>query len=126
MKRVKTQLNEYCTCYCLTSCQQSTGHIWREQDIHFFKTGPQKRKGAGSELVLDFTARERDCDGCLRESRAKLACSVKAALRLLTHLTVRRWGLTSLGTGESHRLQIGESAENFEKEYHHGEIQLRG
>ena len=77
------------------------------------RTGPQKRKGAGSELVLDFTARERDCNGCLYESRAKLACSVKSGspslyLRFAEDRQRQEGGvLMSLGAGEeSHRLQI--------------------
>ena len=131
---------------CLTSPERSTEHIWREQDgtsTGFCRGLAPRRKGAGSGLVLDFTARERDCNGCLRESRAKLACSVKKK-----RLSVSQppgffcccfffaegtgkergggGGLMPLSPRESHRLQIRESTENFEKSRRRGEIQLRG
>ncbi|XP_045925680.1 uncharacterized protein LOC123983467 [Micropterus dolomieu] len=57
-------------------------------------TGPQRGKEAGAELVLAFTARERDCNGCLYASRAKLACSLKAARRLLPTVC-RGWGVVA-------------------------------
>ena len=61
-----------------------------------------RRKGAGSGLVLDFTARERDCNGCLREShRAKLACSVKKSGS--PSLTYRVFFFIAEGTGKERR-----------------------
>lgn len=100
---------------------------------HFWVQPLQKRKGAGFELVLHFTASERDCNGCLRASRAKLACSLRSGSPSLTYGLPRvgeGGGLMSLGARESHRLQIWESAKNqkknLEKSNHHrGEIQLR-
>lgn len=80
---------------------------------HFWGQPLQKRKGAGLELVLHFTASERDCNGCLRASRAKLACSLRSGSPSLTYGLPRAGeggGLMSLGARESHRLQIWESA----------------
>ncbi|XP_038592475.1 uncharacterized protein LOC119916505 [Micropterus salmoides] len=54
----------------------------------------ERGKEAGAEPVLAFTARERDCNGCLYASRAKLACSLKAARRLLPTVC-RGWGVVA-------------------------------
>lgn len=59
-------------------------HLERNRTSTFSMTGPRKEKGAGSGLVLDFTARERDCYGCFCERRFELAYSLNATRRLLT------------------------------------------
>lgn len=69
--------------------QQSTSG-WSGASL--LTTGVHKRKGAWPALALDFTARERDCYGCLcNESRAKLTSPLKATRRLLPAIYSGVW-----------------------------------
>lgn len=92
-------------------------HLERAEHHFFFEDCPPQI-GAGLALVLHFTARERDCYGCLRVSRAKLACSLRSGSTSLTHRVPRAGeggGLMLLGARRSHRPQIWEPAKEERK-----------
>lgn len=63
------------------------------------------RKGAWPAPLLDLSAAERDCDGRLRQSRAKLTFCVRSGSPSLTHRLHRGQGTREgRAFAESHRL----------------------